>query len=227
MTETGRGGARRIRLNRDDIVTAALEMSEGREGLDAITVRSLAHRLEVGAATLYGHFRSKEEILDAMADAVLGDFELPAVDGEDPATAIRRVAEGFLWMMSEHPGVVELLATRSTRSERSLRGAMEVVICRLTESGLNADVAVQCYGFLIQHAMGFVSYRAPRPWGGELDEGVAELRRQQEHFYASLPAGDFPHVVGQAAKLVLLPSRTTYDFAVDALVSHVARCIGE
>lgn len=220
-----RAPSKRAKLSREDIVAAALEMSDARSGLEDVTVRSLAARLNVGAMTLYGYFRSKDDILDAVADHVMGSLEMAEVPGESAEDAIRAVADAFLDLMSEHPSVVALLASRTTRSPESLRAAMERVLDRFVSAGIPAALAIQCYGFLIQHAMGYTTYRAPRPWGGELTAEVAELRRQQQHFYAALPADDFPVVVEWASDLVMLPTRETYDFAIDALVALVGQLV--
>jgi len=221
----GRAASKRAKLSEADIIAVALEMSDAATGLEEVTVRSLASRLGVGAMTLYGYFRSKDDILDAVADHVMGTLQLPDVADESPGDAIRAVAAAFLELMSEHPSVVALLASRTTRSRESLRAAMESVLRRLVSAGIPAPLAIHCYGFLIQHAMGYTTYTNPRPWGGALTPEVAELRRQQQHFYASLPATDFPLMVEWASDLVLLPSRKTYDFAVDALVTMVGQLV--
>jgi len=220
----GRSGDKRAKLSKEDIVSVALEMADS-SGLDTLTVRSLASRLNVGAMTLYGYFRSKELLLDAVADHVMSTLETPDVPGESPEQAVRAAAAGFLDLMTDHPSVVALLATRTTRSPHSLHAAMESVLGRLVNAGIPAPLAIQCYGFLIQHAIGYTTYRTPRPWGGPPSPELDELRRQQQHFYAGLPANDFPLVVEWASDLVLLPSRETYDFAVDALVSIVGRLV--
>ncbi|QOC93412.1 TetR/AcrR family transcriptional regulator [Micromonospora craniellae] len=223
----GRLPSKRAKLSREDIIVAALEMSDAAPDLDAVTIRSLAHRLNVGTMTLYGYFRSKEDLLDAVADHVMGTLRMPDVPDESPGEAIRAVADAFLDLMSEHPSVVALLATRTTRSRDSMRVAMEAVLRRLVSAGLPAPLATQCYGFLIQHAIGYTTYRAPRPWGWASTPEVQELRRQQEHFYAALPVTDFPLVVEWASELVLLPAQETYNFAVDALVARVNQLVAQ
>jgi len=220
----GRSNDKRAKLSEEDIVAAALEMADSSD-LETLTVRSLASRLNVGAMTLYGYFRSKELLLDAVADHVMSTIETPDVPGESPEQAIRAVAQDFLDLMTEHPSVVALLATRTTRSPQALHAAMESVLRRLVNAGIPAPVAIQCYGFLIQHAIGYTTYRAPRPWGGPPSPELDELRRQQQHFYAGLPARDFPLVVEWAEDLVRLPARETYDFAVECLVTSVGRLV--
>lgn len=57
-------------ISREQIVTAALELLDD-QGMDALTVRALASRLDVRAPALYWHVRNKHELLDEMATAVM------------------------------------------------------------------------------------------------------------------------------------------------------------
>ncbi|MGY1805816.1 TetR/AcrR family transcriptional regulator [Blastococcus sp. SYSU D00669] len=210
------------KLDPEVIVDAALRISDEENDLDGLTVRRLAGELGVGTMTLYSYFRGKDEILDAMADHVLGRMEMPpAAPDEDPATAMRVVAHTFLAMMRSHPSVIRMLATRVTTSRTSLKGAMEAVLDRLQASGIPGPLAVEVYGFLITYAIGFASYQSPRPWGRGDDEDSAEQRRQRQHFYAAMPAGDFPRVVELAEFLVELPSDKQFDFGLEAFIDAV------
>jgi AcrR family transcriptional regulator len=206
-------------LTRERIVDTALRISDGEPDLGRLTVRRLASELGVGTMTLYSYFRSKEEILDAMADRVLGGLELePARDGEGPDDAIRAVARGFLLMMREHPVVVRLLASRVTDSQQALRGGMEAVLVRLLDSGLSGPLAIRCYSFLVTYTLGFVSYGVRRPWAEPGVVDAAELRRRRSHFYAGLPIEEFPVMVGLANELVGLPDEEQYTAAIEAFI---------
>ena len=204
-------------LTTEFIAGQALELAD-RSGLEKLTVRSLAARVEIGVMTLYGYFRSKEEILDAMADLALGSLELPppATD-ERPRDAVATVARAFRGLLTEHPSIVQILSSRVTTSARARRGAMEAVIDRLVSSGIPGPLAVQCYGFILVHALGFALYQGPRSWGQDGAEDRGELRRQQTHFYASLPLSDFPRLVELRDAVVELPSEEQFNFAVEAL----------
>ena len=61
---------RPARLNRDDVLRAALDLLN-EVGIDALTTRKLAERLGVQSPTLYWHFKNKAALLDAMSQAVL------------------------------------------------------------------------------------------------------------------------------------------------------------
>ena len=73
-------GERRKRnhLSREMIVTEAVAMlTEGT--LDALTLRGLAKRLEVGPMSLYTYFSSRDALLNAVADHVYALFEPPEI----------------------------------------------------------------------------------------------------------------------------------------------------
>src|SRR5438093_8972964 len=57
-------------LTRDRLVGAALELVN-EEGLDALSMRALADRLQVKAASLYWHVRDRRELLELVAESIL------------------------------------------------------------------------------------------------------------------------------------------------------------
>jgi AcrR family transcriptional regulator len=212
-------------LSADRIIEAALRISDADGDIDRLTVRRLAAELGVGAMTLYGYFRSKDEILDGMADHVLGRMALPADADAGPAQALRTVGHAFLELMREHPSVVRLFATRVTSSRVALRGAMEAALQHLVDAGIPGPQAVRCYGFLITYAIGFASYQKPRQWGRRESAKSAEMRRQRTHFYAALPMEDFPQVVRHADEVVDLPSDEQFEAGLDAYIDATVRAL--
>jgi AcrR family transcriptional regulator len=67
------------RLDRERIVSAAIALAE-EAGLEAVSLRRVADRLGVTPMALYRHVASKEDLLDAMADRLYGELDLPAPD---------------------------------------------------------------------------------------------------------------------------------------------------
>jgi AcrR family transcriptional regulator len=57
-------------LTRERLVEAALELID-EDGLDALSMRSLADRLQVKAASLYWHVRDRRELMDLLAESFL------------------------------------------------------------------------------------------------------------------------------------------------------------
>ncbi|GAA4779561.1 hypothetical protein GCM10023200_10960 [Actinomycetospora chlora] len=204
-------------LTADRIIDAALVIADQEADLDALTVRRLAADLDVGVMTLYGYFRNKDEILDAMGDRILGSMTLPEQVDTEPAAALRALGRAFLRLMREHPSVVRLLATRVTDSPGALVNAMEGVLERLALAGITGPLAVRCYGFLITYALGFSAYETPRAWGRADD--AAEARRQRSHFYAGLSRERFPHIVDLADELPALPTDEQFADGLEAWIA--------
>jgi AcrR family transcriptional regulator len=64
-------------LNREAVIEAALAMLDA-VGVDGLSMRALADRLGVKAASLYWHIRDKEQLLELVAESVLERVTVPA-----------------------------------------------------------------------------------------------------------------------------------------------------
>ena len=213
----GRSASKGAGITAEDIVLAAVRIcDEG--GIEFLTIRRLAADLSIGTMTLYSYFRGREEILDGVADYVLGRFEVPPVRTQTPAAAATAVAQAFLAMMREHPSVIYLLSSRTTLSQQSLKAAMEDVIGLLRAAGFDGATAAKAYALLITYCLGFASYQIPRPWGRTDSPDVAELRRQRVHFYSSLPLPAFANLVELSESITTMPSDEQFSFGLGCLI---------
>lgn len=177
--------ARRAAPSRSEIVEAAVRIADA-EDLGALTMRRLANDLGLPPMTLYGHFANKDEILDAMGDSVMGGFEPPPTRaGDAPRETFLRVTEAFLALLHQHPCVARLLTMRVTDSPGALDGAMEKILDRFLEVGMQPEEAVRAYGAMMTFSLGSVLYRLPRPWGQD-DDAAVEARADRASFYRSL-----------------------------------------
>jgi AcrR family transcriptional regulator len=64
----------RIPLNRERVLRAAVGLADT-AGLDAVTMRNLAHDLGVEAMSLYHHVSNKEALLDGMVEVLVAEVE--------------------------------------------------------------------------------------------------------------------------------------------------------
>src|SRR5690242_18001811 len=74
----------RVRLSREAVVARAIELGTA-EGLEAVTLRRLASELGVTPMALYRHVRDKQDLVNAMAEAVLAELDLTV--GFEPSMA--------------------------------------------------------------------------------------------------------------------------------------------
>src|ERR1700729_4532588 len=88
-------------LSREEITTAAVKLADTR-GIEAVSMRALAVELGVGAASLYRYVARKDELIDLMADAGMGDDLHFKIRGDWRAD-LRSVARGLRAMILRHP----------------------------------------------------------------------------------------------------------------------------
>jgi AcrR family transcriptional regulator len=120
-------------LSRERIVEVATAIVDA-EGLDALSTRRLARELGVQAPSLYNHFATKEEIVDAIGDAIVAGVDLSML-GRDPwADALRAWARAYRAAFRAHPNIVPFLARGPARRPASLRLA-DAVYGALVEAG--------------------------------------------------------------------------------------------
>ncbi len=121
-------------LSRERIVSAALSLVDA-EGLTAVSTRRLAAELGVSGPSLYNHFATKDELLDAVADDVTGRVDLTVLRSGLPwQEAMAAWASSYRAAMAAHPALVPLLARGPGRRPAGLRLA-DAVFGALVEAG--------------------------------------------------------------------------------------------
>ncbi|MDR0360965.1 MAG: TetR/AcrR family transcriptional regulator C-terminal domain-containing protein, partial [bacterium] len=126
---------------REQVVGAALDVLD-EAGLDGLTMRTLAERMGVRAASLYWHIRDKDQLLGLVAEAILAEVPEPPADLpwraqlETFATGYRRVlhahrdaARIVLEVQPAAPGLYERLV--ATLLAAGFEGGDAVDACHL------------------------------------------------------------------------------------------------
>ncbi|MBP2189123.1 TetR/AcrR family transcriptional regulator C-terminal domain-containing protein [Nocardia goodfellowii] len=144
-------------ITRERIVAAALELLD-EQGMDALTVRALASRLDVKAPALYWHVRDKQELLDEMSTFVMrrvtGALAAIPPGGEwrDDVAAYARVLRSQYLMHRD--GARTFSGTRFTDPE--LVKAKESWLARLTAAGFSLPQADDTLDLVGAFVVGFV-----------------------------------------------------------------------
>ncbi|MHB9754729.1 TetR/AcrR family transcriptional regulator [Streptomyces sp. BYX5S] len=123
-------------LSRDRIVDAARILVDT-EGLAAVSTRRLAAELGVSGPSLYNHFRTKDQILEAVADSVSARVDLSmfdADDGRDWRTALHDWAVSYRAALRAHPNIVPVLARGPGHRPAGLRLA-DAVFGAMVDAG--------------------------------------------------------------------------------------------
>ncbi|MFJ6722175.1 TetR/AcrR family transcriptional regulator [Streptomyces sp. NPDC091259] len=168
-------------LSRDRIVEAAGALVDA-EGLEAVSTRRLAAALGVSGPSLYNHFRTKDEILEAVADSVSGRVDLSMFDGgREWREALHAWAHSYRAALADHPNIVPVLARGPGRRPAGLRVA-DAVFGAMTAAGWPPAQATRI-GALMRYFI--------------LGSAVASFARGFVDDRTAYDPGDYPHL-GQA-----------------------------
>jgi TetR/AcrR family tetracycline transcriptional repressor len=132
----------RTPLDRARITSTAIEMID-EVGVEKLTMRAVAARLDVSAMALYHHVEDKDELLRMVGDDVLGRLQLP-----DPATGDWReqftsVSLAAVDALLEVPGLSSVLL--SSKMLPNARRLVQFCISQFERGGLDHDTAQEVY----------------------------------------------------------------------------------
>ena len=203
---------RPARLSRAQIVGVALELVDA-EGVDALTMRALARRLDADPMAVYRHVRDKADLLGAMCDAVVADLS-PL----DPAAPWRpqmaRLCEELRARLAAHPGLLPVLAGAPV-TPASL-AVTQQVLATLVAQGMPVEVAGTGFGAVFSYVLGFALVEAALP---ALDADRDDLRAG-----ALAHLGDPPEPPAHLdAALGLLETPGDFAFGLDLLLDGLER----
>jgi TetR/AcrR family tetracycline transcriptional repressor len=185
-----------MRLSREQVLAAALGLLD-EAGLEQLTMRRLAAALGVQNGATYWHFRSKQDLLEAMADTLLAGLTA-GLDTESPWTEritelARRLRRALL---SRRDGA--RLFTAAFFPQPNALAYGEAVIAALGESGLSSRDAAWAADTLTCYVVGHtIEEQLAAPPGSGRDAsarltGAVDPQRHP-HMYAALAHIPAPH----------------------------------
>jgi AcrR family transcriptional regulator len=205
-------------LSRDQITEAAVELADA-EGLEAVSMRRIASRLDAGATSLYWHVSSKDDLHELMVDAVIGEIELPEPSGDWRAD-LRRIALSSYATLSKHRWLVLLgiqpgLGPNTRRyGDVALRVFDPIGLDLSTRTNVLAAVNNYSFGFLHRE----IAWEQLRERSG-LNEEQWRARLQD---YLEEAAEQDRSVAEQMAERFGLVSRESFEFGLDRLLDGIA-----
>ena len=101
---------RPVPLDRERIVAAAIALAD-EAGLDAVSLRKVAARLNAGPMRLYGYISTKQELLDLMVDEIYAEV-LPEEQPGEWRQALRILAHRTRQTALRHEWLADLLGGR-------------------------------------------------------------------------------------------------------------------
>jgi AcrR family transcriptional regulator len=151
-TGRGAGEARRTQLTRERVVAAGIALAD-RDGLGSISMRRLAQEVGVEAMSLYTHVRNKDDLLDGMVDAVIGQIPVE-VDAGGWRPSLRRLALAARRVMLGHPWAPPAIESRAAPGPAALR-YIDTVLGILREGGFSVADTHHALHVLGSRLLGF------------------------------------------------------------------------
>jgi AcrR family transcriptional regulator len=192
-------------LSPEVILDAAEAVAE--HGFDALSMRAVAARLGSVPMALYNHFATKEQLVAALLDRVLGRFE-PPQPTDDWLEDLRAFARAHRELLARHAWAVAPIFTNPSPGLSAVRIG-ELAMAILKRGGLSDREAVAAFSGVIAINYGWASFTVDR------DVNV-------EAMLSALPAEVFPITVATAAEWGAYGADEHYDFVLEAFLKGLA-----
>ncbi len=145
----------RAGLTRHTMIETALRLLD-EVGLDGLTVRRLGAELGVRSPSLYWHIRTKQELLDGMADAIIQAAGMgPPRDGESWQDWLTRRARAYRQSVLAHRDGARLVTTAQWLSPTTVK-TFDQELTAMVDRGFTPALALHTIAALSRYVTGFV-----------------------------------------------------------------------
>ncbi len=215
-------------LSREQIVRAAVELADA-EGIQALSMRSVAKKLGAGTMSLYWYISSKQDLYDLMIDAILGEIELPERPSGDWRADLRMLAYQMRATLRRHAWIISLLNSWPPIGPNGLR-YIEFYLAALDGLGLSGAAMQRIIGAIGGYVLGTVldelgeeearqrSGMTEKEWHGLIEPYMRQV----------LATGDYPNL----ARVVMEADESEdkekdFAFGLDCMLDGIAARIVE
>ena len=204
-----RANERGSSLGRDQIVRAAVSIAD-EEGLAAATMRQVAVELGVVTVTVQSHFESRDDLLLAMADAVLGEMPVPRNAQNDWRGTLELVARAQWAGYQQHPWMVSILSMTRPQLLPNGMAQTEAVLTALDVLGLGPTTTLRTAVTLLAYIRGMaVGLEAERQAQQDTGMNSDEWMEARESLFAPF--------VSRFPRLARVTHIGNVDMSLDAL----------
>ena len=220
----GGGGSKRQPLDRDRVVRGALEVLD-EVGLEGLSMRRLADRLGVKAASVYWHVRDKEELLDLVFDRVIGEIEVPEPEPSRWRGQVAEVAREMRRVTNSHRDIARVQLGRFPIGPNALTFS-EALHAILRAGGLSDRTSAYVGQLLPLYVSAFAleessGLRSPSGEEASPEEVLGTIRG----YLGSLPAERFPNLVALAGDITGGDPDERFEFGLELLLNGLERSL--
>lgn len=203
--------SRRGPLTRGEIITAALQLGE-QDGLEKLSLHKIAASVGVRTMSLYHHVADKSDVLDAMADQILAEVDMPDVDAVEWERALRDLSNAVRVAAMRYPHSAPLVLVRRLNAP-SVLPIVDAALRTLRRAGLEPSAAVHGLRAYIAFLVGSLLREAGLSTAtGDMPAGIV-ASAEGELLSAGLGA-----VAESAAELMVCDHDAEFDFGLTLLI---------
>ena len=205
-------------LSASQILTVALAIVD-ELGLEKLTIRRLAQKLEVTPMAIYSYFKTKSAIVDNLLNHVLGEYQVTEHKAKRWQDWVAKVFERMRQALLAHPGVLPLLGTKSGMGKHAFE-VTEEILAVLCKAGIPPAEAVRGFYSLISYTVGLVSIEngaRSQECKSEQEDSEKWLKEARARF-ETLPKTKFPHLVALAPHLAKFTTDIQFQYGVYLII---------
>lgn len=168
----------RIGLDLPTLIQAATEIADT-QGLEAVTLASLAQKLRIRSPSLYNHVNGLPDLRRQLALSGLAQMSehfRGALAGKSGDDAVRAFSYAYLSFSRAHPGLYEAIQRAAEPDDKLLQEAggevVEMAVNALEGYGLRGDAAIHAVRGMRSVLHGFASLEKQGGFGIPLDLDV-------------------------------------------------------
>jgi len=212
-------------LSRERILSTAVAVAD-KGGAESLSMRRIAQELGVVAMALYKHVANKDELLDGMIDAVIGEID-PPIEGADWKTAMRERILSARRALLRHPWASQVIESRAEPTP-TIIGYMDSMMGIFISGGFSVDLMHHAMHVMGSRILGFSQELFDDTSSMPADEAIAMWAQLADHYpniaalVGEISGGDISHdegsVVGGGCD-----DQFEFEFALDLMLDGLER----
>jgi TetR/AcrR family tetracycline transcriptional repressor len=201
-------------LDQRQIVQAALCLLD-EVGFDGLTMRSLAKKLGIKAASLYWHVRGKQDLLSLMAEEICAPMREPdrTLPWQDQLEVLGNEYRGVLLA---HRDAARVLASSGGPSGQHRLRLTEIMLRTLLDAGFGKKDAVYA-GFLLNDYVTTFVLEETQYANTAAENASEESSSGVQNWVEALPPNDYPSLVALADYLIEPDVDERFRFGIEIL----------
>ncbi len=220
-------------LSREAIVAAAIAIADA-DGLEAVSIRRLATKLDARPMSLYSHIGRKGDLIDLMVDEVMAGAIIPGgPPTDDWRDALRQIAQRTRESTRAHPWMIAAAFRRPFLGPNALRH-IDQSLAAVSSLPLTPERKRAVLLAIDTYTLGFVRWEVMSPkagGGGPCAARPASGPNAAEfdaYIRAQAESGDYPHLaefVGQDMTLGVKAER--FEIGLEWLLAGIEAEVGD